>query len=491
MNFLCPHCKLNLKCDDEAAGQVLRCPSCSGKLRVPTPEPSQDTQAIKGSGSRKSSAGRRAKDGAGKGKEEGKSSSQKASWQPTDSSNVSGAISSGIGAVYMAVVYLILLPFRKAYFGQLFYARGWVPFVLVFLMGWSLAILFLKLRMLRKQKRAMLLDVLPESIGEEITVGNVPDFLRHVADLPDALQECLIVRRMHIGLQHFFVRHSNPEVANMMMSQSEIDAGTINSSYALLKVFLWAIPILGFVGTVMGISDAVAGFSGSLQGAADIEVLKESLGSVTSGLAVAFDTTLVALVMSLIISFPSSSMQKAEEDLLSWVDAYCNENLLKRLNDGGGIVGGAQGDSDSAIQSIAQVLTQSQQGILSEFRQLQTHMSNVQDDQAAIIQRMAEAVDEQLAAMEERASAHQEVLEETIGKAVNPIRKTMKELRENGQEVGSQASEVIADSAEAIQSYMAALTEGIDGLNNVLGELGEKQVVIQQTRRRGWWPFSR
>jgi len=279
-------------------------------------------------------------------------------------------------------------------------------------------------------------------------------------------------------------------VANMMMSQSEIDAGTINSSYALLKVFLWAIPILGFIGTVIGISGAVAGFSSSLQGAADIEVLKASLGNVTSGLAVAFDTTLVALVMSLIISFPSNSMQKAEEDLLSWVDAYCNENLLKRLNDGGGIVGGASGESDSAIQSIAQILTQSQHGILSEFRQLQTHMSDVQDDQAAVIQRMAEAVDEQLGAMETRATAHQEALNETIGKAVNPIRKTMKELRENGEAVSTQTSEVVAESAEAIQSYMAALTEGIDGLNNVLGELGENQVVIQQTRKRGWWPFS-
>ncbi len=491
MNFLCPHCKLNLKCDDSAAGQVVRCPSCGGKLRVPMPEPSDDTQANKEGGRRESAVGKTAKKAIAKGKGGGKSGSQKAAWEPTDSSNVSGAISLGIGVVFMIVVYLMLFPFRNAYLGQLFYARGWIPFVLVMFLGWSLAILGLKFRMLGKQRRAMLFDVLPESIAKEITVHNVSDFLAHMAKVPETLQGCLIVKRMKLGLQHFSVRHSNPEVANMMMSQSEIDAGTINSSYALLKVFLWAIPILGFIGTVLGISNAVAGFSGSLEGAADIAVLKESLGNVTSGLAVAFDTTLVALVLSVIISFPSSSMQKAEEDLLSWVDAYCNENLLKRLNDGGGVLGNAQGGSESAIQSMGQILTQSQHGILSEFRQLQTHMSAVQDDQAAIIQRMAEAVDEQLGSMEKRATAHQDALDETMGGVVEPIRKTMKELRDNGKEVDLQASEVIAESAKSIKSYMAALTGGIEGLNKVLGQLGEKQVVIQQTSRRGWWPFSR
>ena len=45
-------------------------------------------------------------------------------------------------------------------------------------------------------------------------------------------------------------------------------------------------------------------------------------------------TTLIALVMSLIVMFPTSSLQKMEEDLLNWVDEYCNENLLKRLDDG-------------------------------------------------------------------------------------------------------------------------------------------------------------
>ncbi len=84
----------------------------------------------------------------------------------------------------------------------------------------------------------------------------------------------------------------------------------------------------------MGIGDAVGGFSESVGAAVDIEVMKESIGNVTSGLGVAFDTTLLALVMSILIMFPSSSLQKAEDDYLAAVEDYCDEQLMRRLDDG-------------------------------------------------------------------------------------------------------------------------------------------------------------
>ena len=111
----------------------------------------------------------------------------------------------------------------------------------------------------------------------------------------------------------------------MLKSQSEIDATMVDSSYVLIKVFIWAIPILGFIGTVLGISEAVSSFGGEMGAAADIEKIKEQLGQVTGGLSEAFDTTLVSLIFSLFVMFPTSVMQKNEEDLLNKVDEYCNE----------------------------------------------------------------------------------------------------------------------------------------------------------------------
>ena len=476
MKFKCPNCELNLTCDDELAGQAAKCPSCGAKVTVPTPKRAAGKAA---------DAGDTGATGAADG------GAQSAAWQPTDTSNVSGLLSFGLAVVFMIAFFLITFPLRGTYFGALFWERGWVPFVLVLLLGWSFSILALKMRKLRRQKRAMLLDVLPESIGTDITVYNVEKFLRHIAELPQNLQESLIVKRIQLGLQHFQVRQSNPEVANMLMTQSEMDANTISSSYSALKVFLWAIPILGFIGTVIGISNAVSGFSGSLEAAQNIEVLKDSLNSVTMGLAVAFDTTLVALVMSLIVSFPSSAMQKNEEDLLGYVDAYCNENLLKRLDDTGGIPKGAEtAENEDTVRAVAIALNQGQKEILEEFRKVQEEMGTVQAEQKEVVGAMAEAVEEQLESMEARAAAHQEKLNAAVTGMVDPIREAMEGLIQNGQTLQTDAAKMITDSTKTVTTHMTALAEGLDGLNKVLTDLGSKQVVVQQSApRRRWLAF--
>ena len=55
------------------------------------------------------------------------------------------------------------------------------------------------------------------------------------------------------GIEHLVLEKITQETADMLKSQSEIDATMVDSSYVLIKVFIWAIPILGFIGTVLGI----------------------------------------------------------------------------------------------------------------------------------------------------------------------------------------------------------------------------------------------
>ena len=400
----------------------------------------------------------------------------------TDSTNVAMLPSMGIGLGIAVGFYILLIPFAQFYVGDLFLRRGWVPFVEVALMGWSVAILVLKVRKLQRQKHAMLLDVLPTDIADDITPENVGEFIEHVQSLPTRLHESFMVKRMRRGLEHFQVRRSNPEVASMMLSQSEIDAGAVHTSYTLIKVFIWAIPILGFIGTVLGISNAVGAFSGALDAAQDIAVLKNSLNSVTAGLAVAFDTTLIALVISLIISFPASAMQKAEEDLLGWVDVYCNENLLKRLNDAGGVSEVAS-HTEAIMQSLGAAVTENQRTILDDFHAVQHNMAELQQEQSAMLQGLAAAVDEQLQAMEQRAAEHQEQIEAGLAKTVAPIDKAMAALSERGEASVRDTAEAMRAAAQGVQAYCDALTEGLGSLNKILGALGGKRVVIRKPRR--------
>jgi len=87
---------------------------------------------------------------------------------------------------------------------------------------------------------------------------------------------------------------------------------------------------------VIGIGSAVGGFSETLEAAASLDAMKESIGSVTAGLGVAFDTTLQALVMSILIMFPANAVQRMEEELVAAVDDYCAERLVLRLEDEAG-----------------------------------------------------------------------------------------------------------------------------------------------------------
>jgi biopolymer transport protein ExbB/TolQ len=90
-------------------------------------------------------------------------------------------------------------------------------------------------------------------------------------------------------------------------------------------------PVLGFIGTVQGLSSAVGGFSKVLQTAGDLTAVKGALTNVTSGLATAFETTLVALVASLIVQLCITLRQRQELGLLDDCSEYCQSNVISKL----------------------------------------------------------------------------------------------------------------------------------------------------------------
>jgi hypothetical protein len=382
--------------------------------------------------------------------------------------------SGGIGLGLAAGFILLMIPLKMAGFflGVLFLERGWVPFALTFLFGWSVAILLLKWKKIKRQKDSMLLDLLPDELSEDITHESVGRFVDHVHELPVGPGESFLVNRVLRGLEHFRVRNSNPEVASVLTAQSDIDANAVQSSYAILNVFIWAIPILGFIGTVIGISAAVSGIDTS----GDITVLKESLSNVTGGLATAFDTTLIALVMSMFVMFPTSSLQKAEEDLLNSVDEYCNENLLKRLNDGrehledGGEIP-ASGDVRQAINAAMAPWNEKLDAIGARLT------AHVAQGWGAINREM-------LRQQQENAEQVRD-----IDALMVAVQKMLMQLAQKTEAVHQKAAGTMSQSAESLQGYCTALRQGLEGLNRVLADLGEKQITVQGPPRSGW--FSR
>ena len=279
---------------------------------------------------------------------------------------IAALVGLGIEVVFYLFLFVFLLSDSTQIIYDYFYERGWVPYVLTYLACWSFAILFFKHRKLKSQQNVMQFKLLPEDISQDIREDNLNEFYAHIKRLGFEPQQSFLLTRILRGIEHFSVRKNHTETADMLKSQSEIDATMVDSSYVLIKVFIWAIPILGFIGTVLGISEAVSSFGGEMGAAADIEKIKEQLGQVTGGLSEAFDTTLVSLIFSLFVMFPTSVLQKNEEDLLNKVDEYCNEYFLKRLREPSHTIGHTgvttdQGDTIGRIENLQAYLLQLQE----------------------------------------------------------------------------------------------------------------------------------
>ena len=338
--------------------------------------------------------------------------------ESSECTNVGMAISAGIGAVITVIIYLFLIPFSSTYIGKLFLNPDSLPITvsLTFLFGWSLAIVGLKFLKFKHQKEAMSLDLLPRDISKRIKVSTLEAFYRHIKGLHVDSSQSFLVNRMMRGLEHFSVLRKSSEVADRLSTQSDIDAMAVDSSYTMVKVFIWAIPILGFIGTVMGISDAVSGFSGEMGAADDIAALKDKIGTVTGGLGVAFDTTLVALVMSLIAMIISTAMQKTEDDLLNRVEEYMNENFLKRLVDE---------DDDlfnkletPELRKAVQAALAGDLGVMLEkIQTLQTDMVSFEQQQLGQVKEAANHVISINQMLEEKTQQHIDTINQSLSKS--------------------------------------------------------------------------
>jgi biopolymer transport protein ExbB/TolQ len=243
-------------------------------------------------------------------------------------------------AALLVGLFLASKPYlRGTHLGTLLFERGWVQYAIMICASWSLGILGVKmLEYVLGQRRVFGLGLhagLPSVVGPQdaaaacrglIDLYASQNFLQR-----SVLRRSLLFARVYRALEQAVACKNAQETSVRLESLAVADANASESSFAMMKVLVWAIPIFGFIGTVEGIGDAVNGFSDAIRSANDLEIIKKALGAVTAGLAVAFDTTLLALVMSIVIMVPMSTLQLVEGRLLGAVDDYVNDELIGRF----------------------------------------------------------------------------------------------------------------------------------------------------------------
>ena len=207
-----------------------------------------------------------------------------------------------------------------------------IPAVIVFLTAWSLMILLIKGGKLSLQRKALTLKLLPtEDPGFILTPNSAEHVLKKLYTNVDDPQSFLLTRRIHNALANLRNVGRIGDVAEVLRTQAETDEGQIDSSYTVLRGFIWAIPVLGFIGTVLGLSVAMGSFDAVLTKAGEMEQLRGALRNVVGGLSTAFETTLQGLVAAICIHLFMTMTRRREEQFLDSCKDYCQKYIVGRL----------------------------------------------------------------------------------------------------------------------------------------------------------------
>ena len=250
-----------------------------------------------------------------------------------------GAIFSLVtGAVLFTLLYVPLSFFRRSGWGvDMFFHggpenRSIIPYFTVFFGCWALAILLIKLQKLHVQRKALALKILPDDVNFVLTCATAREILENINLLVVSPRDFILLDRIQRALMNLKNLGNVSAVAECLNTQAQNDENYLSSTYTVLKGFIWAIPVLGFIGTVVGLSTAIGGFGAVVKkGANDPQELIRALGNVTGGLSTAFETTLIALVIALIIQLLMTVVLNKEEQFLDECSDYCHRCIISKI----------------------------------------------------------------------------------------------------------------------------------------------------------------
>jgi biopolymer transport protein ExbB/TolQ len=186
---------------------------------------------------------------------------------------------------------------------------------------WGLFIFQSRFWETRRQRQAFALGLLPTDDGARILSEDARPLQRHIDQTIGNHGPFILANMIRAGLAKLALSRSSLDVRETLKTQAEVDLGRLISSMATLNYLAWAIPAVGFFGTVRGLAGSMtlAGQGG------------EQLRIATQHLTIAFDCTLVALALSLVAMFLIHTLQREEESLVIDCQQYCLEHLVNRI----------------------------------------------------------------------------------------------------------------------------------------------------------------
>lgn len=190
------------------------------------------------------------------------------------------------------------------------------------LMVWALAIMGYKAKIMLEERKLLDVELIPIAEGMRILPEDTREFARQVQALPEEGQRMLIPRALLNALRRFNTTRNIQDVSASSNTIFESEAERLESELSMIRYISWAIPSIGFIGTVRGIGEALAQADRAVQG---------DIAGVTQSLGVAFNSTFIALLISIFLMFLVYQLQLLQERLVFDSQAYVDDKLIRHM----------------------------------------------------------------------------------------------------------------------------------------------------------------
>lgn len=347
------------------------------------------------------------------------------------------------------------VPIMKRYLGHP------VEFVEIVMFSCAITALTFKLSKIIKEKSALRQTLIPVWDNIQVHPLETTTLLENLNTSTLQTKKTVVFRRYLNVLQFVKQRGSAEDLDDQLRNFADADSIEFEGSFGLTRFITWAIPILGFLGTVLGITGAISGVTP--------EMLEKSMSTVTDGLALSFDATALALALTMVCMFFSFLVEKSGDQFLESLERSIDNNLAHRF---------LRVQSDQ--NPIVEMLSRHTKDLIKSTETLVTKQVDLWSDSFEKITAQAEG------SGFESQNRMRNALEEALTKTLFSHQQQMEKYELNSSELGRKFTEQVGKLASSLhdssiqqQQSLQKVVESLTRQTNSLVELqqGEKHLI--------------
>jgi biopolymer transport protein ExbB/TolQ len=190
------------------------------------------------------------------------------------------------------------------------------------LMFWAFAIMAFKAYTALRERSLLQRELLHVREGVRILPEDTREYARVLQALPDRVRGMLLSRVLLSALERFGSTRNVQDVSSVTNAMCDSENERLESELAMIRYIAWAIPAIGFIGTVRGIGAALGEAHKAVEG---------DIAGVTENLGIAFNSTFVALMISIVVMFLVHQLQLLQERLVFDTQTYVDHNLIRHM----------------------------------------------------------------------------------------------------------------------------------------------------------------